>query len=111
MTECHVHRGATFERSARQLIRKDPAFDTILKQAIYNISNDLVQGQRIPGVNGKPVFKLRLPYGNHGKRGGARFIYYRLEALVACLFVYSKNEIEDVQPGAILDALYDANLI
>src|SRR6185437_7134328 len=93
----HSHKYRDFERQlARQL--------DALGAAAFP------QGDLIPGLNGAPVFKLRMPLGNHGKRGGARLVYYCSEQAVVPLFVYSKNDLTDLTPHVIVDALAKAGL-
>ncbi|MEA3046651.1 MAG: hypothetical protein QOJ53_983 [Sphingomonadales bacterium] len=56
-------------------------------------------GVVIPGTGG--LRKLRIPLGGHGKRGGGRVIYwYRSQVCpVVLLFVFAKNEAEDLASG------------
>lgn len=53
-------------------------------------------GDVIPG--GRGLRKLRRPAKGHGKRGGARVIYYHVNAqhLIVLIFAYAKNEVEDL---------------
>lgn len=55
-------------------------------------------GDVIPGARG--LRKLRYPAKGHGKRGGARVIYYHIhpQHLIILIFAYAKNEQEDLTP-------------
>ena len=55
-------------------------------------------GELIPGTGG--VRKLRVPVAGRGKRGGARVIYYLLDAdaPIYALLVYAKNQATDLSP-------------
>jgi len=62
--------------------------------------NELVanpaQGPRIKGGGG--IRKIRVGVGSHGKRGGARIIYYwaMKTDLILLLFAFAKNERADL---------------
>ena len=53
-------------------------------------------GDLIPG--GRGLRKLRRPAKGRGKRGGARVIYYHVNAqhLILLIVAYAKNEQEDL---------------
>ncbi|MGH8427144.1 MAG: type II toxin-antitoxin system RelE/ParE family toxin [Gammaproteobacteria bacterium] len=53
-------------------------------------------GDVIPGTGG--IRKVRMGVKGHGKRGGARVIYYHFVAdqQIAMLYVYAKNERTDL---------------
>ncbi len=55
-------------------------------------------GAVIPGTGG--LRKLRWSSSGHGKRGGARIIYYwaLTQQQILMLFVYAKNERDDLSP-------------
>ena len=53
-------------------------------------------GDAIQGTGG--LRKIRIPLGQHGKRGGARVIYVDIEIkeIIYFINVYSKNEKDDL---------------
>jgi hypothetical protein len=55
-------------------------------------------GPIIPGGGG--LRKIRWSASGHGKRGGARIIYYWATAKehILMLFIYAKNESDDLTP-------------
>jgi len=59
---------------------------------------DPEKGSVIPGCKG--LRKLRWAAKGHGKRGGARIIYYWAEKRnqILLLYLFPKNEIEDLTP-------------
>jgi hypothetical protein len=60
------------------------------------LANDPEAGDLIPGTGG--LRKIRMAARGHGKRGGARVIYYYFAsaAQIALLLAYAKNEAEDL---------------
>jgi hypothetical protein len=60
------------------------------------LANDPEAGDLIPGTGG--LRKIRMAAKGHGKRGGARVIYYYFTsaAQIALLLAYAKNEAEDL---------------
>jgi len=58
-------------------------------------------GPVIPGSGG--LRKIRWSASGHGKRGGARIIYYWATAQerILMLFIYLKNESDDLTPDQI----------
>lgn len=60
---------------------------------------------KIPGLGGAPVYKVRLPLGDKGRRGGARLIYYCASDLVLAMYAYAKSDIADIPVNQIRDAL------
>ena len=63
------------------------------------VAADPEAGAVVPGTGG--LRKLRIPLGGRGKRGGGRVIYwYHSEGCpVVLLFVFAKNQAEDLAPG------------
>ncbi|MHC1781838.1 MAG: type II toxin-antitoxin system RelE/ParE family toxin [Anaerolineaceae bacterium] len=55
-------------------------------------------GSKIPGSGG--IRKLRWSASGHGKRGGARIIYYwfTLKDKILMLYLFGKNESDDLTP-------------
>ncbi len=64
-----------------------------------SIAHDPEKGVVIRGTGG--LRKLRIAAKGHGKRGGARVIYYfwREQELILLLAVYAKNQQEDLSPA------------
>lgn len=60
------------------------------------LADDPEAGDLIPGTGG--LRKIRLAAKGHGKRGGARVIYYYFTsaAQIALLLAYAKNEAENL---------------
>jgi hypothetical protein len=58
-------------------------------------------GVRIKGSGG--IRKIRVALGGHGKRGGARVIYYWAvhRDLILLLYVYSKNVTSNLSPKQV----------
>lgn len=86
-----------------------------LKRRSISFSDDACNGalrravKRYPTLDGLPVFKDRLGYGNVGKRGGARVIYYCDDGRVVPLFVYVKAKDADIPAHEIRAALAAAS--
>ncbi|WP_448694521.1 type II toxin-antitoxin system RelE/ParE family toxin [Pseudomonas moraviensis] len=70
----------------------DDAYATFQKQLVADPSI----GDVIEGTGG--VRKARVASKGHGKRGGARVIYYHFVSAsqIALLMIYSKNEQQDL---------------
>ncbi|GGA39529.1 type II toxin-antitoxin system RelE/ParE family toxin [Dyella nitratireducens] len=60
------------------------------------LANDPAAGDVIRGTGG--LRKIRMAAKGHGKRGGARVIYYYFigESQIAMLLAYAKNEADDL---------------
>lgn len=58
-------------------------------------------GSVIPGSGG--IRKVRWSASSHGKRGGARIIYYWVteQDRILMLFIYAKNESDDLTPDQL----------
>jgi hypothetical protein len=63
------------------------------------VAADPEAGVVVPGTGG--LRKMRIGLGGRGKRGGGRVIYwYHSEGCpVVLLFVFAKNQAEDLAPG------------
>ena len=112
MAQRQIQRAPVFEKDLETLSRKYRELpDTVADQLNLIARSESPLGDRIPGIGGHPVYKLRIKCGNKGKRGGARLIYYCAEGLVLALFIYAKNDLSDVPSSAISSALTAAGLI
>ncbi|WP_294033074.1 DNA-binding protein [uncultured Moraxella sp.] len=60
------------------------------------MANNPTKGDVIP--NAKGLRKIRYAAKGHGKRGGARVIYYNMldDGLIIAVAIYPKNEREDL---------------
>lgn len=82
---------AIFTRRAKELM-DDTTYTTLQKVLVMNPS----AGDLIEGTGG--IRKIRVAAKGHGKRGGARVIYYHFvsESQIALLMIYPKNEQQDL---------------
>jgi hypothetical protein len=80
-----------FTRRAKELM-DDDAYITLQKVLVLNPSD----GDVIEGTGG--IRKMRVAAKGHGKRGGARVIYYHFisASQIALLMIYPKNEQQDL---------------
>jgi len=80
-----------FEKSAAGLLSEVDILDLEMHLAVYPHAGDLILG-------GRGLRKLRRPAKGRGKRGGARVIYYHVNAqyLILLIVAYAKNEQEDL---------------
>ena len=78
---------------------KDVWSDTEREQFIVWIAANPLSGDVIPGTGG--LRKVRWRANSHGKRGGARVIYYNLleHGEIFLLMVYTKNKYDDLPPS------------
>ena len=106
MAERRVERTDAFKRNVERLARKHRDFPLTVGKFLKDAARrDVPDGMRIPGLAGAPVFKVRLPLGGMGKRGGARLIYYCSTDLVLAMYAYAKSDVEDIPVEQIRDAL------
>ncbi|MDD2101207.1 type II toxin-antitoxin system RelE/ParE family toxin [Pseudomonas sp. YuFO20] len=80
-----------FTRRAKELL-DDDAYAILQKLLVSNPS----AGDVIEGTGG--IRKMRVAAKGHGKRGGARVIYYHFisASQIALLMIYPKNEQQDL---------------
>ena len=102
----------TFSRQLARLNRKhlgasERVNDTIRKIAANGVPRNAF---RIPGINGAPVYKLRIRIGHHGSRA-CRLVFYYKDGIVEPLLIYQKSDKEDAAPAEITAALRAANLL
>ena len=81
----------TFERTAAGLLSEIDIFELELLLTVHPDRGDLIPA-------GRGLRKLRWGAKGHGKRGGARIIYYHVTAQDTILLItaYAKNEQEDL---------------
>lgn len=101
-----------FRRRLNRINRKHPGTKRLVEELLEKIEADGVppNADRIPGIKGQPVFKIRTKIGNRGKRAG-RLIFHYKDGKAEPLFIYFKGDQEDVTPIEILDALRAFGLI
>ena len=108
-----IERTRTFADNLKNLSKKyaglSGAVDAALNQ--YAATGESATSFRLIRVKGLPVFKDRLAFGNRGKRGAARIVYYCDPERVLALFLFAKSKREDVPTREILDALKSAGLL
>ena len=87
---------SVFTRRVIQLLSDDE-----YRELQATLVNRPKAGSVIPGSGG--IRKLRWSASGHGKRGGARVIYYWAteESCLLMLFIYTKNESDDLTPDQI----------
>ena len=75
----------------RDLLLEADIFEVEMQLAVQPEAGDLIPG-------GRGLRKLRRPAKGHGKRGGARVIYYHVsrQHLILLIVAYAKNEQEDL---------------
>ena len=95
------------------LSKKHPALSEVVDVALdlYAAAGESSTSLKIPRQRGLPVFKDRLAYGNQGKSGAARIVYYCDSETVVPLLLFAKSKQEDVSPKEIRDALKSAGLL
>ena len=83
----------TFSRQADSLFSENEK-----RELIDLLAENPLAGDKIPGTGG--VRKLRFAASGHGKRGGARVIYYYLDETMPsyALLVYAKAAKTDMTP-------------
>ena len=97
-----------FRGQLAKLSKKHRGLEDQVIDFLKDLADEKVRpGDRISGVGGRPVFKVRIPLGNRGKRGGARIIYYRDTDRLWALFLYAKGEQGNISDADIQKALGD----
>lgn len=105
MAERRVERTDAFKSNVERIARKHRNSPRTVVEFLDDAARrDVPDGMRIPGLAGAPVFKVRLPLGGMGKRGGARLIYYCSTDLVLAMYAYAKSDV-DIPVEQIRDAL------
>lgn len=106
MVSREIHRTPDFHKSLQHLQRKHRDLPAAITKTLKAIAESGVpEGDQIPGLDGRPVYKTRVGFGNVGKRGGARLVYGLTEALVVAMFVYLKSEMENLPTIVIKEAI------
>ncbi|MCX6936914.1 MAG: type II toxin-antitoxin system RelE/ParE family toxin [Verrucomicrobia bacterium] len=81
----------SFEKTAADLFSEADIFELEMLLVAQPDAGDLIPG-------GRGLRKLRRPAKGHGKRGGARVIYYHVtqQHVILLIVAYAKNEQEDL---------------
>jgi len=112
MPDRQVERTASFANDLKALSKKHPALGQRVDEALaeYAANGKSHTSHQIPYLNSLPVFKDRLAFGDRGKRGAARIIYFCDQDRVLALFLYTKGQQSDVPRNEIRAALKSAGL-
>lgn len=106
VVERRLQYASGFRNQLKRLARRQPGLSDRVDGLLRTIAGSTQPpGSQIQGLDGRPVFKVRLPFGGKGKRTGARLIYYRDEECVVALFLYSKGDLTDIPVKEIREAL------
>ena len=91
ITPVEFVRFPTFEKTAADLLSEADILELELALAAHPTAGDLIPG-------GRGLRKLRRSAKGHGKRGGARVVYYHVcsEHLILLIVAYAKNTQEDL---------------
>ena len=98
--------------SVENLTKKHPGAIDQIDRIIRTIedSGQLPQNAtQIPGLKGKPIYKLRISIGGFGT-SAARLIFHYDGKCITPLHVYMKSDTEDIARSQILNALRAADL-
>ena len=81
----------SFEKTAADLFSEADILELEMLLVAQPDAGDLIPG-------GRGLRKLRRPAKGHGKRGGARVIYYHVtrQNILLLIVAYAKNEKEDL---------------
>ena len=103
----------SFTNSLKQLSKKYPELRNTVEDALkqYAATGAPRSSDKIPGLDGHPVFKERLRLRDKGQRGGARIIYFCDSDRVLALFLYVKASQTDVPTKEIREALKSARVL
>lgn len=101
-----------FRRELSRLNRKQRGTTEAVEAILDDIAaNGLPStAMQIPGLGGRPVFKLRIPVGRQGRRACRLIVHYE-DGTVEPLFIYAKNDRANIEPVEIREALRAAGLI
>jgi mRNA-degrading endonuclease RelE of RelBE toxin-antitoxin system len=114
-----VERTSRFDRDLTQLAKKDRGFRKIVGDFLKERANGVpFSGKdRMPNVEGKPVYKARLPFRGKGKpfrgkgkRHGARIIYHCDSSGILALRIFDKSTIKEPPANDLKQALLSAGL-
>ena len=100
-----------FRRQLRRIDRKHPGTADAVAGTLEDIANRGVphKALRIPGLQGAPVYKLRIPLSGAGTLA-ARLILHYDGKVPTPLFAYTKADTVDIATREIRNALRAAGL-
>jgi hypothetical protein len=89
-------RFTTFEKSASGIFTETDVLELEMFLVEHPDAGDLIP-------HGRGLRKLRRAAKGHGKRGGARVIYYHVvsESIILLIYAYAKNEQADLTPDQL----------
>ncbi len=95
-----------FRSQLKDLAKKHRGLENQVIDTLQALAEDkIAPGNRLTRVSGHPVYRVRIPVGARGKRGGARIVYYKDQECLWALFLYAKNQQSRVAEQDIRDAL------
>jgi len=102
-----IQYGQRFKRDLEKLERKYRGIHFSVNVFLDNCSRNgpSSTSNRIPNLNLEPVYKDRIALPGIGKRKGVRIVYYCDRSRVVALYLYTKNDRENISPKEITDAL------
>ena len=94
MTNREIEYDPGFASKLKKLSRRHHGLRESIDTRIAEIASGKEEnsGNKIPGLDGKPVFKKRVEYANLGKRNAARIIYYLGDEELLALFIHLKSD-------------------
>lgn len=98
-----------FKKFFKKLYKKYPSLKFELQELIKTLTE-----KPDTGINlGHGVYKIRLAISSKGKSGGARVITYLVteDKEVYLVFIYDKNQLENLTKEQIFGMLKKANLL
>ena len=103
-----IRRSAGFDKDLAKLERKHRGLSLSVDAYLEQCASEQPERRHLlQGVDGKPVYKERLPLPGTGKRNGARIIVHCDDSAVTALFIYAKSERETLPPELVLQELPD----
>ena len=113
MAKRSIEKTRSFARKLEQLSRTHRGLELTVDEALEDFAahGPSRTSDQIPGLNGLPVFKVRLRLPGVGKSGGARLIYHCDPECVTAMFLYAKGQQENASTKEIQDALKAAGLL
>ncbi|MFN8420723.1 MAG: type II toxin-antitoxin system RelE/ParE family toxin [Anaerolineae bacterium] len=97
-----------FRKRFKQLRKKYPSVQEDVAQLVAQLKNGETPGDRITGVSGRVIYKVRLRIGSStkGKSGGYRVIYFVKTAThIILINIYVKAEQRDISSTEILQII------
>ncbi|MBX3066506.1 MAG: type II toxin-antitoxin system RelE/ParE family toxin [Anaerolineae bacterium] len=97
-----------FRKRFKQLRKKYPSVQEDVAQLVAQLKNGETPGDRITGVSGRVIYKVKLRIGSStkGKSGGYRVIYFVKTAThIILINIYVKAEQSDIFSTEILQII------